>query len=147
MKHILISILILMAVHAAAQEIPAETFRSHMIMIAQNEDIQKQYNVRDEDGERVYYFNLGCYEHFHLEEPAESRAGDVYLWNKGSVFFYKIPYTLDLLRIRDDEENILFYEFVYSTEKGRHYIEAKFVKRYDVWEFVDVAISRVKQAY
>lgn len=147
MKQLLISILILLAVQTAAQEIPAETFRNHMIMIAQNEDIQKQYNVRDEEGGRVFYFNLGCYSQFHQDEPLESRNGDVYLWNEGTVFFYKIPYTLDLLRIRDDEENIVYYEFVYSTEKSRHYIEAKFVKRYDAWEFVDVAISKVKEAY
>lgn len=147
MKHILITILTILAFHVAAQDIPAGTFRDHMIKIAENEDIQKIYNVRDEDGHRVFYIDLGCYDQYKQKESIESRNGDVYLWDEGTVFFFKIPYTLDLLRIRDDGENIVFYEFVYSTEKARHYIEAKFVKRYDDWEFVDVAISKVKEAY
>jgi hypothetical protein len=147
MKHILISILISLAFHATAQEIPAGTFQQHMVKIAENEDIQKTYDVRNEEGYRLFYFDLGCNGQYHQQEPIESKNGDVYLWNEGSVFFHKIPYTLDLLRIRDNDDNMVFYEFVYTTEKNRHYIEAKFVKRYDEWELVDVTISKVKQAY
>ncbi len=147
MKHILYSILILLAIHTTAQDTPAETFQSHMMKVAENTDIQKNFNVRNEDGFRIFYINLGCYGHYHQDTPIESLNGDVYLYNEGAVFFHDITYTLDLLRITDDDENMVFYEFVYTTEKKRQYIEAKFVKRYDKWELVDVAISKVKQAY
>jgi hypothetical protein len=131
----------------SAQGISAETFQNHMIMLAENEDIQKVYNVRNDEGFRVFYVNLGCYGDYHADDPVESLNGDVYLFNEGAIFFHNITFTLDLLRIHDDAENMVFYEFIYSDEKSRHYIEVKFVERNERWELVDVAITKVKQAY
>lgn len=147
MKHFLIPVFFLLAFGVSAQDIPAETFQHHMIKIAENTDIQKNFNVRNEEGFRTFYINLGCYGQYHQDAPVKSLNGDVYLYNEGSIFFHDIAYTLDLLRITDEDNGMVFYEFVYTTEKNRQYIEVKFVKRYEEWELVDVAISKVKRAY
>lgn len=147
MKLFPISIFIMLSFAINAQDLPVATFQNHMAAVAENEDIQKNFNIRNEEGYRIFYINLGCYGQYHQDTPIESLNGDVFLYNEGAIFFHDITYTLDLLRVTDDDDNMVFYEFVYTNEKARHYIETKFVKRYEKWELVDVAISKVKRAY
>jgi hypothetical protein len=136
----------MIALNASSQTIPAEDFKTHILMISENEDIQKKYQV-EEEGNRVVYFNLGNYEVYHQKEPIKNRFGEVFLWDEGTIAFRKIPYTLDLLRIREEGDNLVFYELTYDDGKEKNFMEIKFVKRYQDWELVDVAISKVKKAY
>jgi hypothetical protein len=80
-------------------------------------------------------------------EPLGNKNGDVYLWNEGAIAFHDVIYTLNLLRIRQPEENIAFYELVYHDGKTKYFIEVKFVKRYQKWELVDTALTKLKEAY
>ncbi|NCA85566.1 MAG: hypothetical protein EOM83_08330 [Clostridia bacterium] len=149
MKRTCIPLIILLALglSAASQDLPAETFRLHIIAITETKVIQEKYLVEDEDHRRVYYINLGCFDQYHQMEPFENKNGDVYLWNEGAVAFHDVVYTLDLLRIRQPEENIVFYELVYHDGKTKYFIEVKFVKRYQNWELVDTALTKLKESY
>ncbi|MDD2632855.1 MAG: hypothetical protein RBR47_10770 [Bacteroidales bacterium] len=132
---------------ATSQEIPTETFRQHVIAITETNAVQEKYLVEEQDRQRVYYINLGCYDQYHQMEPLQNKNGDVYLWNEGAIAFHDVIYTLNLLRIRQPEENIAFYELVYHDGKTKYFIEVKFVKRYQKWELVDTALTKLKEAY
>jgi hypothetical protein len=132
---------------AISQDIPAETFRRHIIAVTESAPVQEKYLVEDQDHRRVYYIHLGCYNQYHQMEPIENKNGDVYLWNEGAIAFHDVSYTLDLLRIRQSEDNIVFYELVYYDGKTKYFIETKFVKRYQDWELVDTALTKLKEAY
>ncbi|HZK06889.1 MAG TPA: hypothetical protein VFC92_01695 [Bacteroidales bacterium] len=147
LKQILLIIFLAGAVSAVSQEIPAETFQKHIIAITETKVVQEKYLVEDQDHRRVYYINLGCYDQYHQMESLENKNGDVYLWNEGAVVFHDVDYTLDLLRIREPDENIAFYELVYNDGKTKYFIEVKFVKRYQDWELVDTALTKIKEAY
>jgi hypothetical protein len=145
--YFLLIIILALGLSAASQDMPAETFRQHIIAITENKVIQEKYLVEDQDRRRVYYINLGCYHQYHQMDPAENKNGDVYIWNEGAIAFHDVVYTLDLLRIRQPEENIVFYDLVYHDGKTKYFIEVKFVKRYHDWELVDTALTKLKEAY
>ena len=132
---------------ATSQDIPADTFRQQIIDITETKIVQEKYLVEDQDHRRVYYINLGCYDQFQQKESIENKNGEVYLWNEGAVAFHDVIYTLDLLRIRQPEENIIFYELEYHVGNAKYFIEVKFVKRNQNWELVDTALTKLKEAY
>ena len=146
-KFIFLITILTCGLSAAAQDIPDETFRQQIIAITETNTVQEKYLVEDQDRRRVYYINLGCYDQYHQMEPLGNKNGDVYLWNEGAIAFHDVIYTLNLLRIRQPEENIAFYELVYHDGKTKYFIEVKFVKRYRNWELVDTALTKLKEAY
>jgi len=146
MKYLFLFFASMIILDAASQIIPAEDFTTQILIISENEDILKKYQV-EEEGKQVVYFNLGHYGDYHQKEPIKNRFGEVYLWDEGTIAFHKIPYTLDLLRIREEGDNLVFYELTYDDGKEKNYMEIKFVQRHQDWELVDVAISKVKKAY
>lgn len=147
MKYLLFIIFGLIVLKPQAQQIPAETFREHMLMISENEDILKKYKVEDDEGNPLFYINLGTYGDYHLDKPLQNRNGEVYLYNQGAIFFYDVPYYLELLSAEEMDNGMVFYKFNYFDGKKKYFIEVKFGNRYDKWELVDVAITKVKAAY
>lgn len=147
MKYLFALIILAFAINIAAQEIPADIFQEHMIVVSENQDVLKKYKVADEEGNPVFYINLGKYGQYHQEKPFQNRNGELYLWNSESLFFFDLPYALELLSIEDTDDNMLFYRFNYFDGKKKYFIEVKFGNRYNKWELVDVAITKVKAAY
>ncbi len=146
MKYLFLFFASMIVWDAAGQIVPAKDFTTQTLMISENEEILKKYQV-EEEGKRVVYFNLGNYGVYHQKEAIKNRFGEMYLWDEGTIAFRKTPYTLDLLRIREEGDNLVFYELTYDDGKEKNYMEIKFVKRYQDWDLVDVAISKVKKAY
>jgi hypothetical protein len=147
MKNLITLLLGFMTINTMAQIIPAETFREHILMISENREILKKYKVEDEEGNSLFYVNVGKYGDYHQAEPIRNRTGEVYLWNQGAIFFYDVEFAIELLSVEENEDGMVFYKFDYHDGKKKYFIEVKFGNRYDKWELVDVAISRVKKAY
>lgn len=147
MKQSIFLVFAICSAMASAQEIPADVFRQHMIMVAENQDILKRYKVADEQGNPLFYINLGNYGVYHQAEPVPNKNGELFLWNQGAIFFYNIEYALELLTVEEMEDGMVFYRFNYFNGKKKFFIEVKFGNRYDRWELVDVAITKVKGAY
>jgi len=131
----------------SAQHIPDDVFQQHMIMISENQDIQKKYKVADEEGNPLFYVNLGTYADYHQAEALQNKNGEVFLWNEGAIFFYDVKFALELLSAEEADDGMIYYKFNYFDGKKKYFIEVKFGNRYDKWELVDVAISKVKTAY
>jgi len=147
MKALFVLMILAFAMNGVAQQIPADVFQEHMIVVSENRDILKKYKVADEEGNPLFYINLGSYGKYHQVEPIENRNGELYLWNSESIFFYDVPYALELLSIEEMDDGMLFYRFNYFDGKKKYFIEVKFGNRYNKWELVDVAITKVKAAY
>jgi len=147
LKQILLTVFLANTLSAISQEIPVETFHNQIIAVTESKVVQEKYLVEDQDHQRVYYINLGCFDKYHQMESIENKNGDVYLWSEGAIAFHDVAYTLGLLRIRQPEDKIAFYEMVYHDGKTKYFIEVKFVKRYQDWELVDAALTKLKEAY
>ncbi|MCF8365375.1 MAG: hypothetical protein K9H16_06315 [Bacteroidales bacterium] len=147
MKYLFLIIVSSFVLKTQAQQIPAESFRNHMLMISENEDILKKYKVEDEEGNPLFYINLGSFGDYHQDKPLQNQTGEVYLWNQGAIFFYDVKFALDLLSAEEMEDGMIFYKFNYFDGKKKYFIEVKFGNRYNKWELVDVAITKVKAAY
>jgi hypothetical protein len=147
MKLLFVITILAFALNTSAQHIPSDVFKEHMIIVSENEDILKKYKVADEEGNPLFYINLGSFDKYHQVEPIQNRNGELYLWNSASVFFYDVPYFLELLSIEEMDDGMLFYRFNYFDGKKKYFMEVKFGNRYNKWELVDVAITKVKVAY
>ena len=147
MKNCLLLVLAMLSLSIAGQEIPPETFETHMKRMINEKDIIREYGVTGQDNSRHLYINLGCYDQYHQKDPLDVEGRKLFLWNEGAIFFYGAEYPLNLLRIRTQGENIVFYEFTYREQDKKYFIEVKFVKRYQDWELVDMATTKLKAAY
>ncbi|MFP4469982.1 MAG: hypothetical protein ACLFPE_04830 [Bacteroidales bacterium] len=147
MKNLIIVLLMCFGFAASAQEVPEDIFENHMQILINDKDFIKEYGVSAQDKSRQLYINLGCYEQYHRVDPIDVNGRPLFLWNEGTIFFNEVEYPLELLRIRYPDENMVFYEFTYMLDKKKHFVEVKFVKRYQNWELVDIATTKLNQAY
>jgi len=134
------------ALNISAQHIPVDVFQEHLIMISENQDILKKYKVADEEGNPLFYVNLGNYVDYHQAEALQNTNGEVFLWNPGAIFFYDVKFALELLSAEEADDGMIYYKFNYFDGKKKYFIDVKFGNRNNKWELVDVAITKVKVA-
>lgn len=147
MKTFLLLISLAFALNISAQDIPTDVFQEHMIVVSENQDVLKKYKVANEEGNPVFYINLGKYGDYHQAEALQNKNGEVFLWNEGAIFFYDVKFALGLLSAEEADDGMIYYKFNYFDGKKKYFIEVKFGNRYEKWELVDVAITKVKAAY
>lgn len=144
MKYLFGVILTVFALNVLAQQIPIDTFQKHMIMVSENTDVLKKYKVADEEGNPLFYINLGSFGTYHQDEALKNCNGELYLWNPESIFFFNVSYALELLSIDELDNDEIKYAFNYFNGKRKYYIEAKFGNQNTTWELMDVAITKVR---